>query len=707
MSFPRTLNGACDTPPPWDQLQGADPARNDPGPSRAPFGVRKGPALKVGGTLRSPSPVPQSDSQPPAIPVPGALGVSAVHTTSPRHLLPAASGPRPLNDDFRSALEELKARLPVEEVVRSYVPGLKRQGALWVACCPFHEEKTPSFKVDPRRGTWRCYGACGTGGDQISFVERVARVEFREAVEILAARAGVALPDARSQDGRRREEENQPIYEVLERAERYFARRLRQADGARALAYMHSRGLQDTTIAAFGVGWAGPGGPEGLVSMAQRQGVPQKTLVAAGLARENEQGRPSDFFFSRVIFPVRDLKGRTVGFGARRLDDNANSPKYVNTPETVLFHKGRLIYGLDQALEHVRHSGHLILVEGYTDVMAAHQAGLRNVVAVLGTATTEDHSVLVRRTGARRVSLVFDGDEAGRRATHKALMGLLGLDLDIDVVRLPGGADPCDLLVRPEGARAFAEQLQAARDWFETQLEYLAPLEGKERLKAVDATLELCSALTRPLQREARLEQLARRLDVPVASVRAQYESLPDRRREALRRRDAEALPRDAEAAAGATLPDKRLAQAWRLLVGAVLVEPALVPAAAIWRGLVPEAELGRVLEAALDVPIDGESDARVGAILSKLGAEAARHLVVPLLEEAGVADEPLAVFDFAQRVLREHELQERARQQASATLGAADAERERLELAGLFETLRSLKIDCPTTRREDAARAS
>lgn len=619
-------------------------------------------------------------------------------------------GPRSVNEDFRAALIELKDRLPIEEVVRSYVPTLKRQGTLWVACCPFHEEKTPSFKVDPRRGTWRCFGACAVGGDQISFVERIARVEFLEAVEILASRAGVSMPDRRSREAQRRLDENQPIYEVLERAQRFFERRLHGPDGARGLAYLRARGLGDATLAEFGLGWAPAGGSEGLAAAALSQGVERRALVSAGLARENERGGLSDFFFGRVIFPVRDLKGRCVGFGARRVDDAQGGPKYVNTPETVLFHKGRLIYGLDRALDHVRKSGHILLVEGYTDVMAAHQAGLCNVVAVLGTATTQDHAALVRRSGARRVSLVFDGDEAGRRATQRALAGLLALDVTIDVVRLPGGADPCDLLVSEDGAAAFRGEIERARGWFESELEHLAGLDARERLRAVDALLESCAALNRPLEREARLEQLARALDVPAESVRLQFESLPQRRRDSLKHQSAEPqAPERAPAGEGRDVSEGEL-RAWRLLVGAVLLDGGLAGEAAGRQAEVPDAALARVLECALKVDPRLVAGPRLSAVLAELGEHPARHQVVALLERAASAESPREAFDIAGRALCDVRLAALARvKRAQAEVG--DPEREISDLKDLHAAFRDLKVGegpCePNMRRDAAARAS
>ncbi len=611
-----------------------------------------------------------------------------------------------MNDDLRRAVDDLKQRLPIEDLVGSYVPGLKRQGALWVACCPFHEERTPSFKVDPRRGTWRCYGACGAGGDLISFVERAHRVEFLEALEILAQRAGVELP-RRAGPGRVPEgDASRPLYEALERAERFFRARLMSGEGGRARAYVRSRGLADETLEAFGLGWAGPGGPEGLLESALRTGVPLVTLIAAGLARAGEAGRASDFFFGRLMIPVRDLEGRTVGFGARRLDDSAGGPKYVNSPETELFKKSRLIYALDRGLEAIRRSGHMVLVEGYTDVMAAHQMGLQNVVAVLGTATTAEHATAVRRSGARRISLVFDGDEAGSRATYKALHGLLPLGAEIDVVRLPGGEDPCDLLVR-EGAAAFAAHLERATGWFEQQCSAVALLSGQARWSQLDQLLELLLRLPRPLEREARIEELALRLGVPALSVRAQIESLPARRREELRR---ETAPAPALPVPGARREgdggNRRLLRAWRGLIAAALVDGDLASRAERWSGRCPFDQLGPILEAAVAASRRGVSDEheRVAAVLAALGDGPARHVVVPLLEEAGPRDELSAFFADNVALLVELERSsEVAEQREGALLG--DGERRREGQARLHATLRRLKIEGQGSEGREAAR--
>jgi DNA primase len=265
-----------------------------------------------------------------------------------------------VNDDLRRAIDEIKLRTPIEDVVRERVPSLRKRGRLWEACCPFHEEKTPSFKVDPARSTWRCYGACGTGGDVIRFIERAQNVDFIEALRYLAARCGVALPERRTERDRVEDAERERVFDALARAAEFYRRSLHTPAGARALDYLRSRGLERATIDAFGVGYA-PAGGEVLSSRALSAGVGEDWLVRAGLARRDERGRVYDFFRDRLMIPIRDLKGRVVGFGGRRLsDEDKQAPKYVNTSETEVFHKGRVIYALDLALEHVRRSGHIV-----------------------------------------------------------------------------------------------------------------------------------------------------------------------------------------------------------------------------------------------------------------------------------------------------------------------------------------------------------
>lgn len=580
--------------------------------------------------------------------------------TSPRtpHSAAPATTARPtavLHDDFRRALEAIKLRAPIEDVVRERVPALKKAGALWVACCPFHDERTPSFKVDPRRGTWRCFGACGVGGDVIAFVEKSDNVTFRESVEILAARCGVDLPK-KSGASRERDEQLDPLRAALEFACKFYRGEFATSEGRASAQYLADRGLSSATAEAFAIGHA-PASGQALVSALRAANLPFEAAERAGLVRRTDQGRAYDFFRGRLVIPIRDLHGAVVGFGARRLDDRDESgPKYINTAETELFHKGRLVYALDRALPEVRKRGHVVLVEGYTDVMAAHQCGIGNVVAVLGTATTEDHAALLRRTGSRRISLVFDGDDAGRKAAWRALQGLLHLEIEIDVVSLVGGIDPCDLCLRDgasEGARAFTAELEMARSWFDFVCEGLAGLSGLDLAREVDRVLELFSRLAKPVHREARILELAERVRMSPESLRAQAAGHSGARRpRASIARPADAVAADAGSedrepvrapvAVSPTLlrEEREMRLAFEEMVGAMLADASLAPIVEPWLEHCPVAELVRIADSVLSLR---EEDAEVideNVVLTRLADDPARARVVALAEHVRVADE-------------------------------------------------------------------
>lgn len=578
--------------------------------------------------------------------------------------------------DFEQAKQLIKDRSPIAEIVRERIPMLRQAGRLWEACCPFHQEKSPSFKVDPNRGTWHCFGACSTGGDVIEFIKRHDNVDFVEALKILGERCGVPLPENRG--AAQAKAQLEPRFELLKRAEDFYRQQLRRPEGARALEYLRGRGLSDATIEAFGIGYSPANGGE-LVRAVERSGVAVERLVELGLARTNERGT-YDFFRGRVMFPVRDEKGRTLGFGARRLsDDDPASPKYINTPETPVFHKGRVFYALDQALAHVRRAQHLILVEGYTDVMASHQADLRTVVAVLGTATTEDHAALVRRSGARRISLVFDGDEAGRKATVRALAGLLPLDVPIDVVRIPGDEDPCDVLVRPGGRAVLERELGNATPWFEFLLVWVRSEAGDARYTATDTVLALIGRLPRPIARDDHMTALAKALEVPVESVRDQYESLPERRAER-KRREVEARQRrdvgarddepsseapvaneHAPAAPLSTSPQmRRLHQSLRGIASAALLEPQLAAGAREYAAWAKDPTLCRILEVLGDLHERTLGTFALADVFDALGDDPAREHISSLVNHASFAESARALFEqeahtFQQIALRLH----------------------------------------------------
>lgn len=412
-----------------------------------------------------------------------------------------------LDPDYRRFVERVKQAASIEEVVMARVPGMRQAGALYKACCPFHDERTPSFVVTPARGTWHCFGACGEGGDVIRFLEKLDGLTFREAVEELARQHGIEIPRS-SRVGRERSAREVAALEALERAQRLYQRRLRSPQAAEAQRYLAGRDLRPATLEVFGVGFA-PGG-NALVAAAREAGFSEQALLDAGLARRRDDGRLQDFFYARITIPIRDADGHTLGFGARLLP-GVEGPKYVNSPDSPLFHKGRLIFGLDQAREAVRREKRILLMEGYTDVMACHQVGLRTAVAVLGTATTEEHGKLVRRSGAKQATLVFDGDAAGRKAVSRALQGLLTIEgLRIDVALPPEGLDPADVCQKDPDALRRA--LERPTPWFDFLLEGIAALERDQRPAAVRELLALLRRLPSPVERENLMADASARL---------------------------------------------------------------------------------------------------------------------------------------------------------------------------------------------------
>jgi DNA primase len=354
-------------------------------------------------------------------------------------------------------LDELRVRTPLASLIGRRTK-LNKAGRQWRGCCPFHNEKSASFYVYDDH--YHCFG-CGAHGDAIAFVMQSDGASFPEAVERLAAEAGLEVPKATPQQARR-EAKARDLHSVLEAACEAFQRRLRQPEGRAGLDYLLRRGLTEETIRAFGLGWSG-GGRGVLAADLKPLGIEVPQLVEAGLMRGGEPGQPAvDLFFNRVTFPIRDRRGRLISFGGRVLGDG--QPKYVNGPETALFSKRRNLYGIDLAREAAFRGAPVIVAEGYMDVIALHQAGFGGAVAPLGTALTEEQLAELWRMVPQPV-LCFDGDAAGARAaarTAELALPLLTTEQGLRFATLPPGQDP-DTLIARGGAAALRGVLDAAR----------------------------------------------------------------------------------------------------------------------------------------------------------------------------------------------------------------------------------------------------
>jgi DNA primase len=381
-----------------------------------------------------------------------------------------------------SFIDELLARVDIVDVIERRVP-LKKAGREWTACCPFHNERTPSFYVSPAKQFFHCFG-CGAHGSAIKFLMDYERLEFPDAIEELAQAVGLKVPYENSRDNAPREDKTD-LYAVLDAAARWYEGELPKS--AEAKAYCAKRGLDAETIARFRIGWA-PAGYDGVIRTLGTNERRMQLLTEAGMVASNERGSKYDRFRERLMFPIMDRRGRVIAFGGRVLQSD-QGPKYLNSPETPLFHKGRELFALWQVKQANSSLARIVVVEGYMDVIALHQAGLPIAVATLGTATTPDHTEVLFRA-APDVVFCFDGDRAGRAAAWKALESALPRLRDgrqAYFLFLPDGEDP-DTLVRKESKEGFEKRVLEATplsEYFFSEIEKdvnTSSADGKARI---------------------------------------------------------------------------------------------------------------------------------------------------------------------------------------------------------------------------------
>ena len=428
----------------------------------------------------------------------------------------------PRNYEDEAVRERIRDATDIVDLVSEHVQ-LVKKGRNFSGLCPFHDEKTPSFSVNPDRQFYHCFG-CGAGGDVFKFVQEIDRVTFVEALKFLAERAGIALPE-RSGPSREEVAAEDELYRANDLAQKYFHHLLLNDDvGTGARTYLQVRGLTSETIAHFGLGYAPPGW-DALLKVAGRRGLSPQILERAGLAVPRSNGNGLyDRFRDRVTFPIANLSNRTVAFGARALQPD-QEPKYLNSSETPIYHKGRVLYGLSIARDAIRRQDAVLVVEGYTDLISLAQAGIQHVVATAGTALTEDHCRLLARF-ARQLVLLFDGDAAGSTAAMRALEVLLGTSLDVRVVSLPSEHDPDSFIQEhgPERLLNQAENAQSVLDFYLGRLAQqhdLSSMEGKGR--AVETFKPLLAKLNKPqdaVRRDLLLREVSQRLAVDEQALR-------------------------------------------------------------------------------------------------------------------------------------------------------------------------------------------
>ena len=452
--------------------------------------------------------------------------------------------------------DDIKARLDIVDVVTRYVPDLKKAGKNFAARCPFHQERTPSFVVFPERQTWHCFGACAVGGDVFGFVMRAEKLDFIGTLKLLAQQAGVAFPQRRSARAA-----PHPLLPVNERALRLFQDALSADRGSLARDYLAKRMVGAEAIVRFGLGYSPSTGDE-LQRQMQGLGVTDQQLVDAGLVIRGDDGSHRDMFRGRLMFAIRNADGEVVGFAGRALDDS--QPKYLNTAQTGLFDKGRLLYGLDQAKESLASEGVAVVVEGYMDVIAAHEHGYRNVVASMGTAMTE-HQVALLKSNARAFVLALDPDAAGQEATLRSLEGswqVLGQsgardrnsaasglyqtrpDLQLlKVALLPEGNDPDELIRRDpmDWHRLIAEAVPVVDYLFDVLPRHYSLADSQQKAQLADRLFPLIAAMQNPYDQDRYFQRLADVLGVARTTLEASV-GRPSRRVPAQRQRPGRAF---------------------------------------------------------------------------------------------------------------------------------------------------------------------
>jgi len=427
----------------------------------------------------------------------------------------------------REKIDDVRDRTNIVDIVRRYVE-LKRAGTgSWKGLCPFHAEKTPSFNVHEQRQYFHCFG-CGEKGDVFSFLVKIEQRSFMEVLRDLASQAGVDLPEVKQSPAERQaaaeaESERERMLRVMDAATSFFEAQLAAPAGGAARAYLDKRGVSSGLRASFRLGYAPPAW-DALQKHLASLHIPSSVAEQLGLVGANERGR-YDFFRDRVMLPVLDRQKRPIGFSSRLLDPEAKERKYVNSPDSPLFHKKENLYGLHVALEAIRRSGTAIVVEGNFDVLSLHEAGVQEAVAPMGTALTSEQVKLLSRA-AKRIVVVFDGDAAGARAAEKAIpiaveAGLFFAEADADgrVAQMPAGVDPDDF-VRAQGAEAFRALVERARPMLDHLIQQAADdatIPGKA--DTARRVVEVLAKVKNQLVRDLYMRELAAKLRVPVSQV--------------------------------------------------------------------------------------------------------------------------------------------------------------------------------------------
>ena len=560
----------------------------------------------------------------------------------------------PLPERF---LDELVARTDIVDLVSESVR-LTKKGNSWWGCCPFHSEKTPSFHVVPDRQMYKCFG-CGKGGGAINYIMELENLPFRDAVAVLAKRAGMEVPDLGGPSAGMRER-REKILELNKQAARAFHRWLNAPEGAEGLAYLRERGLSRRTLTSFGLGFA-PDRWDGLIGELAKLGYDKRDLLDAGLAVSNQDGRIYDRFRGRVMFPIIDVRGNVIGFGGRVMDSSV--PKYLNSPDTPVYNKSRNVFALNIAKR--SKAGRAILTEGYMDTIALHQAGFDSAVASLGTSLTEEHGQLLARYFKGAV-IAYDGDGAGVAAAQRAIPLLEKAGMKVKVLRMQGAKDP-DEFIKAYGRDAFAKLLDQSEDQVDYRLEQVRKkydlTDDSQRIAFLQEAAQLVSTLPSAVEREIYGGHAAQTAGATPEAMKLEVDrALKARLRRAKKqqeRRDLAPASQLQPKARGLRYEDIRSARAEEGLVRLLMLDPGLADRMEGMTGRDFSSRLlGRAFDLLLSRAREGLST-QLAALAGDLSREEMDHLAQVAAQPGSAANSAQAIRDYIDLIRREQLLRE------------------------------------------------
>lgn len=415
---------------------------------------------------------------------------------------------------MHSDVETVKSRTNIVDIVGEYVK-LTKAGNSFKACCPFHQEKTPSFNVNEEKQFYHCFG-CGVGGDVFSFIMEIENLGFREALVLLAQKAGVELQTGFTGSSRESQDRKKKLYDILELTTKFYEKQLWSGEGAKkALPYLRDRGLSDEVIKKFRLGYA-PDGWSHVQDFLQKKGFDNEIILQTGTIIKNDKGKTYDRFRNRIMFPISDVMGRTIGFTSRvLLEDDKNQAKYINTPETILYHKSNVLYGINHAKQSIKQNNSVVVVEGNMDVIAASNSDIDNTIAVSGTAMTQDHIRILKRY-TDQFTLFFDADEAGVVAARRSALLCLKEDVQLKMILLKEGKDAADIAKNdPEKLRNIINTAKNAVDVFIGIAKDTYDIkEPHGKRQAIEFVTELLSHISNDIEREEWISRCAKAFDV-------------------------------------------------------------------------------------------------------------------------------------------------------------------------------------------------